>query len=230
MLSTYKTFLMYRETNSAADPQQLVDIKDYSALGGSPEQIDGTTLSNKMRVFAEGVQSADTLEFTANYTGSGFKRIQDLENDAYGNKKEYTFFIYFGGTESGSTLIPTGTDGIFKFNGTISVYADGGAVNEIRNMKISITRTTDITFSVATPGTTCTVTYDANTGTGSVPSQTVSEGSVITLSGGSGLTAPASKVFSGWATSSSAASAEYQGGESYTVSEDITLYAVWADA
>lgn len=70
-----------------------------------------------------------------------------------------------------------------------------------------------------------TVTYNKNGGTGTTPSaQTVVLGTVITLNDGSGLT-KSGKVFGGWATTNNAEEPDVT--SPYTVTEDITLYAVW---
>lgn len=71
-----------------------------------------------------------------------------------------------------------------------------------------------------------TVTYNANSGTGSIDPVTYT-GSPITLSDGTGLTGPAEKtVFKGWAKSASAQSATVT--SPFTPVADTTLYAVWA--
>ena len=64
-ISTYKIFLMMKETSTYT---KLVDIKDFPDLGGAPEMLETTTLSDKMQTYIPGIQSIDALEFTANYT------------------------------------------------------------------------------------------------------------------------------------------------------------------
>ncbi len=72
---------------------------------------------------------------------------------------------------------------------------------------------------------TYTVTYNANGGTGAPSSQTKTHGVSLALS----TTKPtrAGYTFLGWATSSTATSASYQPGGSFTSDADTTLYAVW---
>ena len=74
---------------------------------------------------------------------------------------------------------------------------------------------------------TATLTYNANNGTGTIPAVTVDVGSSITLSNGTGLTAPTGKVFGGWATASDSTTAVTS---PYTISENTTLYAIWNNA
>jgi len=79
-----------------------------------------------------------------------------------------------------------------------------------------------------TPVTTFTVSYNANGGTGTIPSDTVNEGSSVTLPDGSTLTPPEEKVFLGWAKSASAQSATVE--SPFTPDKDTELFAVWGDA
>ena len=140
--SSYKTFLMYKE-GSASTYTKLVDIKDYPDLGGTPETLETTTLSDKIQTNILGIQALDAMEFTANYTVEDYTKLKALEG------KDIAFAVWFGGTEStdGSTVTPTGEEGKFSFNGTMSVYVAGAGVNEVSDMKISIAASTVIAFN-----------------------------------------------------------------------------------
>lgn len=70
-----------------------------------------------------------------------------------------------------------------------------------------------------------TVSYNANGGSNAPSSQTKWHGQTLTLS--SQVPKRANYTFLGWATSSSATSATYKAGESYTNNAAVTLYAVW---
>lgn len=72
---------------------------------------------------------------------------------------------------------------------------------------------------------TYTVSYNANGGSGAPSSQTKTYGKTLTLSN----TVPTrtNYNFVGWATSSTATTASYQAGGSYTKNSAATLYAVW---
>lgn len=134
---SYKTFLMQKKTSTY---EKLLDIKDYPDLFGSPEMLETTTLSNRGRTYEPGIDENEALEFTANYDLETFKTLRgmkDTEND---------FAVWFGGTEAGNVLTPTGSDGKFKFKGKLSVSLVGKGVNEVREMKITIAPTTDITI------------------------------------------------------------------------------------
>jgi uncharacterized repeat protein (TIGR02543 family) len=80
------------------------------------------------------------------------------------------------------------------------------------------------------PGTTYTVTYDANGATGTPPAaQTGTYESYITVAG-KGILAYPGKTFTGWNTESSGLGLIYAAGYPLTVYADITLYAQWETA
>lgn len=137
-ISTYKVFLMKK---GASTYEKLIDIKDFPDLGGSPEMLETTTLSDKMQTYIAGIQSLDALEFTANYTKSDYTTVKALADGT-----EHDFAVYFGGTEGDNgEITPTGTDGKFTFKGYLSVFVTGGGVNEVVGMTISIAPSTVIT-------------------------------------------------------------------------------------
>lgn len=139
-ISTYKVFLMKGVTaESTTTWSKLIDIKDFPDLGGSPELLETTTLSDKMQTYIPGIQSLDALEFTANYTKADFTTLKAME----GTEKD--FAVWFGGTESGGVLTPDGSDGKFEFKGQLSVFPVGGGVNEVVDMTITIAPSTPIT-------------------------------------------------------------------------------------
>lgn len=136
-ISTYKVFLMQKNTSAW---EKVVDIKEFPDLGGTPEMLETTTLSDKMQTYIPGIQSIDALKFTSNYTLADYKKLKALE----GQDKEYA--VWFGGTEAGDTVTPTGSDGKFKFNGQLSVFPVGGGVNEVVDMTITIAPSTPISM------------------------------------------------------------------------------------
>ena len=140
-ISTYKIFLMQK---NASAWEKVVDIKEFPDLGGTPEMLETTTLSDKMQTYIPGIQSLDALEFTSNYTLAEYKKLKALE----GEDKEYA--VWFGGTEAGDTVTPTGSDGKFKFNGQLSVFPVGGGANEVVDMTITIAPSTPITMDEST--------------------------------------------------------------------------------
>lgn len=71
-----------------------------------------------------------------------------------------------------------------------------------------------------------TITFDANSGSGTIEPIEAVDGTTITLPDGSDLTAPAGKEFVGWGES---ALATEPVDDPYTVTDDAILYAIWDD-
>lgn len=140
-ISTYKIFLMTKGASESAW-NKLIDIKEFPDLGGSPEMLETTTLSDKMQTYIAGIENIDSLEFSANYTLADYKKLKEMEG------KDSQFAVWFGGTETGDAVTPTGTDGKFKFNGQLSVFPVGGGVNEVVGMTITIAPSTPISLDV----------------------------------------------------------------------------------
>jgi hypothetical protein len=96
-----------------------------------------------MHTYTPGIQSLEGMTFTANYDKESYSDL-----DALKDKDEY-YSVWFGGTEEGETVTPTGVDGKFNFKGKLNVFVAGGGVNEVRDMTISIAPSTPITMATA---------------------------------------------------------------------------------
>ena len=138
-VSTFKSFLMHKVD---AKWEKLIDIVSYPDLGGAPEMLEATTLSDPMTVNILGIQSLDALEFECNYTLAKYTELKAMEGE------EKQFAVWMGGTEAGGTVTPDGSDGKFEFGGQLSVYVNGGGVNEVRKMTVSIAASSAIKLGV----------------------------------------------------------------------------------
>lgn len=139
-ISTYKVFLMKKDQSTYG---KLIDIKDFPDLGGAPDMLETTTLSDGAQTYILGIQSQDALEFTANYTKADFDTLKALEGT------ELDLAVWFGATVSGGVATPTGSDGKYEFKGQLSVTIAGGGVNEVVDMTITIAPTTPITAAAS---------------------------------------------------------------------------------
>lgn len=137
--NTFMTFLMH--STDGETYTKLEDIISYPDLGGSPETIDVTTLSDRMMTNILGLQSADSMEFPILYAPESFAALKKLENST-----EY-YAIWVGGTDDGTTVTPTGKLGKFSFEGMLNVRMTGAGVNEARKATITLSASTPITFS-----------------------------------------------------------------------------------
>lgn len=138
-ISTYKTFLMKETGDTGETFTKLVDIKDFPDMGGEPDLIETTTLSDAMQTFIEGVKSSGALPFTANFEKTDFATLKTLDGVETG------FALWFGGTVTDGVLTPTGDKLKLLFKGYLSVRITSGGVNDPVNMGITIVPTTEIT-------------------------------------------------------------------------------------
>ena len=140
-INTYQTYLMHK-ASSSADYTKLVDIKSFPDLGGSPEMLETTTLSDPITTFIAGIQTLDTtgLQFTCNYDATDYSTLKALEND-----EDHDFAIWFGATTASNVDTPDGSQGKWSWTGQLSVYVSGGGVNEVVEMIVSIAPSTKIT-------------------------------------------------------------------------------------
>ena len=110
---------------------KLCDIKDFPDLGGPPEKLDATTLSDSGKVYIAGIKDQPDLEFTANYNATDYAAINALTTTT-------AFTLEFGAAGAG---------GIFSWSGTASAYIVGAGVSSVVDMKIIIVPSTVITKS-----------------------------------------------------------------------------------
>lgn len=148
-------------------------------------------------------------------------------NDAANGKE----FRAFNPCDAAPTLpldLVTGTGGsgnpqaIGELDGTVYVGLSGSSTGT--ELYAYGVKPAGFTASVFTP--TYTISYDANGGTGTTTSSHA--GGSVTLSSGTGF-AMSGKVLLGWDTSSTATTATYPPSASYTLSANVTLYAIWGD-
>jgi hypothetical protein len=136
-ISTYKSFLMHKKATAW---EKLIDIKSFPDLGGAPELLETTTLSDGMTTNIMGIQSLDALEFECNYDLAKYTELKAMEGT------ESDFAVWLGGTVANGVATPTGSDGKFEFKGQLSVFVNGGGVNEVVSMTVSIAASTPITM------------------------------------------------------------------------------------
>lgn len=127
--STKHTYLLINEDGSTW--KNLVNIKDYPDQGNDKEQLETTTLADEAHTYIEGLASNGAKDFTANYNLDKYKEIEKLKG------KEVNLCLSFG---------ENGEYGQFTCKGYISVNFIGKGVNEVREMKITITPTTPLTL------------------------------------------------------------------------------------
>lgn len=127
-ISTYGVKLKVGAT--AETVEQLVCIKDFPDIGGSPEQIETTTLCDAQQTFINGIKSMSIMEFTANYDSEDYDAV-----DALSGQQLY-YELEFG---------ENGSDGVFQWQGEHTVRVTGAGANSVIEMVISVAPSTEIT-------------------------------------------------------------------------------------
>lgn len=124
------------------------------------------------------------------------------------------------------------SSGSSTLTGTYSISGNGSASKTVTvafrnfNTDNGDSATKNVSFTVTVPAwTSYKITYNANGGSGAPGAQTKWKDQTLTLS--STKPTRTGYTFLGWSTSSTATSATYSAGGSYTANSAATLYAVW---
>ena len=123
---------LYRKANGTSTFVKLVDIPSVPDLGGAPEQIDITTLSDRKQKNMNGIQSVSSHEFGAWYDDTVYDTLQgimDADYDKTSASELDTYQIWIG---------ENGVGGKFEWQGKLSVYVGGYESNAAIPMTITI--------------------------------------------------------------------------------------------
>ena len=124
-ISTQGVTLKWGSTSSGV--KNVIDIKDFPDLGGAPEVLETTTLSDDIQTYIMGIQGSGMMEFTCNYTKEDFDEVmKDANKDLY-------YALEFG---------DEGDEGIFEWQGQHTAWVVGAGVNAVTEFKIGIAPST----------------------------------------------------------------------------------------
>ncbi len=193
------------------------EVKSSPEVGESADKIDATNFDSEIKEYIKDIpDQASDLEFTMNAmptgaTDSNYDLIKSMSRDA-------TYDFKYGIPQLGIYFI---------IKGQWTWRLGAGEVSSVQDIILTIipkSRPNDATISG-----TFSVTYDANTGTGTVSdsSSPYSNGAEVTVMDSKGLTAPASKRFLCWNTKADGMGATYDAGDTFRIYSDVKLYAVW---
>lgn len=160
--STYGTYLKVKPKSSGSTTayEILCPITDFPDLGGEPEMLQTTTLGDKAHTYIEGIQSMDALTFTTNlYFGDEttkgsflyIKKNYDSASDSYEFAIDFIKNPYGNGA-AGETGLPSSSTGgsevllRAKWTGQLSIWVNGGGVDEVVGCTISISPSTPIEY------------------------------------------------------------------------------------
>lgn len=116
---------------------ELFKFKTDPNLQNAPEILDTTTQADHGRTSIFGLQSNDAKTFTCNYDSTTYDTIKALEG------QELNLSMWLGDTyDSGTnTYTPTGAYGKFTGKGYLYVTYNGGDVNAVRDMTVTLAAT-----------------------------------------------------------------------------------------
>ena len=171
-------------------------------------------------------KKAENNTYILNYDANEGTGAPVSETQNKGSLASATFTI--------SSVAPT-REG-YKFLGWAdSKDAAAANTNYAAGKKLTLTYTSDVTqktlYAVWEAKENITLTYDANGGTGAPNSETqqVEKGQSAAFTVSAAEPTWENHTFKGWSTSNNATTAEYTGGNSITISQNTTLYAVWEE-
>lgn len=113
---------------------ELFKFKTDPTLIDPPELLDTTTQADHARTSIFGLAANDAKQFTLNYDATVYDTIKALEGT------EQNLSMWFGDTyDSGTnTYTPTGAYGKFTGKGYLYVTPNGGDVNAVRDMTVTL--------------------------------------------------------------------------------------------
>lgn len=113
---------------------ELFKFKTDPTLIDAPEILDTTTQADHARTSIFGLASSDAKTFTLNYEDEVYDTIKGLEG------QELNLSMWFGDSFDSSTnaYTPTGEYGKFTGKGYLYVTPNGGDVNGVREMTVTL--------------------------------------------------------------------------------------------
>ena len=139
--NTSMTFLMKGTGTDKITYTKLIDIIDMPDLSAETPRIDVTTLSDTGHREINDIDAASKLAFKCLYTATDYAAMKALE----GTTGHYA--LWFGGTETGGVVTPTGSDGKFAFDAQLSVRKLAQAVGASKQMEIDFAQTGEMVFT-----------------------------------------------------------------------------------
>ena len=126
--------LKYGESEEAVN-SLIPELKEVPSLGTTPEKVENTTLSDKVKKYEQGIGDAGELEYKLKY----------LNKDANSTYRKMRKFMEGGKVVFFEQEYPDGTK--VKFSGQVSVEISGGGVNAVIETTLKITLRSELAFT-----------------------------------------------------------------------------------
>lgn len=199
------------------------EVKTVPEIGEDPERLDATHLTSEIKEYINDIPDwSSTLDFTMNaqpfedapahFDDSNLNLIQTLSQTG-----TYKWTILYPALRRKCEIM-----------GEWSWKMGAGAVSSIMDVTLTITPKSKPLWSLLT--TSCTLTYDANGGTGTLndSASPYTSGATVTVKANA-FTAPEGKTFGSWNTRADGSGASYDESDSFKIYEPTTLYAIWTN-
>ena len=186
--------------------------------------IDGHAFTHVLKTGGTGSAAARSLSFAV--TGPCTIQVYLVSANT---TSERTLNIYSG--SYGGTLLktmPAATTAAkqsYSYTGSATTIYMGSANSGINFYAINLIYSGGDDPTPPTP--TYTLSYDENGGTGKMDSQSAESGQSVTVLANA-FTAPTGYTFQEWNTNGKGSGTKYAAGQSVTLTENLTLYAVWS--
>ena len=154
-----------------------------------------------------------------------------LSWDPITGAKEYNVFIFYdygnSHQQDGADVVIDGTNYTFT-----NLDAEHTYTYFVQAQTEIGTCFTEATGKIATASATCTVTYNANDGIGTLPSDETeyTNGATVTVLGNYGKLTKDGYAFTGWNTKADGSGESYKDNEKFIITANTTLYAQWCKA
>ena len=221
------TLIVAADKTTAAPGDEItytITMSPVSDLGSIQMVLDipaGLTYVAGSRSLASGLKATlgfDDVAFTENMT-TGRHIINGAASAADYESATDTVIATFKCT------VDAGATGTLEVGLTELEFISCQTFDDITS-RFSVVKTAVAISGVTPPPATYTVSFDANGGTGSMADVTGVSAGAYTLPA-NGFTAPDGKRFVGWATSASGTATA--AGEAITITDNVTLYAIWEE-
>ena len=114
----------------ASDPTtEIPELKEMPEFGVSPEKIETTHMASKNKTYIQGIGDPGDMEFKFNYDATIFDTIKKLGN----------------ATQKVKVVLSDGSS--FAFEGQFSIKYNGGSVNSVAEMTVSVALSSDLEFT-----------------------------------------------------------------------------------
>lgn len=133
-ISTIGSYFMKGTGTGTLTWAELFKFKTDPTLQDAPETLDTTDQTNHARTSIFGLAANDAKQFTCNYTAEAYDAIKELEGQEL-NLSEWLGDTYDSNT---NTYTPDGHFGKFTGKGYLHVSLNGGDVNTVRDMTVTL--------------------------------------------------------------------------------------------